>query len=164
MFTPYFVKEVFMKCSLCGRTVRTDCSNWVEKDGKIYHKKCPSDKKQTDGSLHKQLMDRVNYHLNMNPSDWLKNSGLNFQKVAMQVDNLKKRGYSYEEQLYALDYLVEMKGVFYGYTHVVNNIAWIIDKKKLQEEKLAIVDLNKSESNNGNIDLSSLINEGDGWL
>ena len=126
------------KCSKCGRNIKLGSSNWVERGGKFYHIKCPKAKTLSveESREYKELIDKVNGYLNTKPSDWLKQSGLNFMKVANQIKQLKDKGYSYQDQIYALDYLVEHKGAFFGYTHVVNNIQWIIEQKQRRDEQL----------------------------
>ena len=116
-----------MKCEICGREIKITGNNWVENNGKLYHKKCPKEKLSDEESeKYKQLMDRITYHLNVNPRGYVCETGLNFKKVAIQIKTLKDKGYSYEDQLYALEETVKAKDGFWGYSSVLNNIGWII--------------------------------------
>ena len=152
------------KCAKCGKNIRLTSSNWVERGGKFYHLKCPKSKvlDAKESQDYKQLTDKIHNYLNTKPSDWLIHSGLNFKKVVNQIKLLKDKGYSYEDQIYALDHLVETKGAFFGYTHVVNNIQWIIEQKHKREEQLASVSQDKVVQNQS-MDLSKLMTQEDDW-
>ena len=109
-------------------------------------------------------MNRITYHLNVNPAGYVKDTGLNFRKVANQIKQLKDKGYSYEDQLYALDECVKAKDGFWGYTSVCNNISWIIDKRnKLQEKQKRAEQVNESKEKI--YDLSDMIKDKeDEWI
>lgn len=154
-----------MKCYLCGRRINENSNNWILKDGHAIHKHCPNEKpklSKEESEKYKQLLDRIRYHLNMNPAGYVVNTGLNFKKVVMQIKQLKEKGYSYDDQLYALDEIVKTKDGFYGYTSVVNNITWIIDKKHKIEVKKQKIENNKDQTcTEQTYDLSDMIKEGE---
>lgn len=147
----YFSQKAgeIMKCSICGKEIKMNCGNWKLIDGKPRHVKCPASANRLskeEGEKYKELMNRITYHLNVNPAGYVKETGLNFRKVANQIKALKDKGYSYEDQLYALDECVKAKEGFWGYTSVCNNIDWIIDKRnKLHEKQKRAEQSNESE-------------------
>ena len=155
-----------MICSVCGREIKMSCKNWKLVDGKPRHIKCPTGKPRLsvdDSKKYRQLMDRITYHLNINPRGYIKDTGLNFKKVANQVKDLKSRGYSYDDQLYALDECVKVKNGFWGYSSVVNNISWIIDRRNQIEAKKKKAKQSVVEQKT--YDLSDMIKEKeDEWL
>ena len=166
---PIFLKKVgeIMNCSICGREIKMNCNNWKIVDGKTRHIKCPSSAnrlKKEEGEKYKELMNRITYHLNVNPAGYVKDTGLNFRKVANQIKQLKDKGYSYEDQLYALDECVKAKDGFWGYTSVCNNISWIIDKRnKLYEKQKRAEQANESKEKV--YDLSDMIKDKeDEWI
>lgn len=116
--------------------------------------------------VYRELTSRIRYHEKINPSEWVaKSQGLNFKKIANQIKMLKEKGYSYSDQLYALDYLVSYSNnTFYGYTHLVNNIDWIMEKKRQNDKKIEQVQNAKNEPTQERIyDLTSMIESGDDW-
>ena len=124
-----------MNCPLCGRRVVAGRGNSTIVDGKLCHKVCPTTKSQKpklskeESADRKLLLDTVAEYLVTCPRGYVKESGLNFTKVSVQVGKLKNDGYSYKDQLYALHEVVKMQNGFWGYTSVVNNIYGIMKKK-----------------------------------
>ena len=137
-------------CAKCGRRVIVSASNCDKNmDGEYVHVKCPSEKKPNkdlmDQSLYRQLMDRVKYHQINNASGYVLTSGVNYKAVANKVKALKNEGYSYEDQLYALDEVVELQNGFCGYGAVVNNIIRIIANRDKKQEQIGKIE-NKDDS------------------
>ena len=84
-----------------------------------------------------------------------------------QIKTLKDKGYSYEDQLYALEETVKAKEGFWGYSSVLNNIGWIISKRneklKKQEQIKKIAKNDKAAQQI--YDLSDMIKEdNDKWI
>ena len=115
---------------------------------------------------YRELTNRIRYHEKLHGSEWVRQSkGLNFKKIANQIKELKDKGYSYQDQLYALDYLVGYSNdTFYGYTHVCNNIDWIMEKKRQHDKKVEQIQ-NKKDSpvQEQTYDLSSMLESEDDW-
>lgn len=152
-------------CPLCGKKVVRTGKNWVVNDCVLIHKKCPKNKKPKLSKEESQellsLKNRVSYWLETKPKGYVVDTGLNFIKVSLQISQLKEQGYSYKEQLYALDEVVKQQGGFYGYTSVVNNIHGIIAKKR--EHDRLLEQSKKSKQETIGFDLGKLLNEGDDW-
>lgn len=153
-----------MKCALCGRNIVSTGSNYVIKDGTTIHKKCPTDKVKLSTEEKQDLLslkNRISYWLEIKPRGYVAQTGLNFMKVNVQIKKLKDDGYTYKEQLYALDKIVEKQDGFYGYTAVVNSIAGVIAKKR--EFDKALIKSKETKQTNINFDLSKLLTEEDDW-
>ena len=158
-----------MKCEICGRKINPSKNNFILIDGnKAVHRRCPREPlSKEESEKYKQLMDRITYHLNVNPRGYVCETGLNFKKVAIQIKTLKDKGYSYEDQLYALEETVKAKEGFWGYSSVLNNIGWIISKRneklKKQEQIKKIAKNDKAAQQI--YDLSDMIKEdNDKWI
>lgn len=152
-------------CPICGKKIVRTGKNWVLNDGVLVHKKCPKESKPKLSKEESQdllsLKDRVSYWLQMKPKGYVVETGLNFMKVNMQIKKLKDQGYSYKDQLYALDVVVEQQGGFYGYTAVVNNIGGIMAKK---HERERVLEKSKaSKQTTIGFDLGKLLSGEDDW-
>ena len=116
--------------------------------------------------IYRELTNRIRYHEKLHGSEWVRQSkGLNFKKIANQIKELKDKGYSYEDQLYALNYIVEhSNNVFFGYTHVCNNIDWIMEKKRQHDKKVEQLENAKNTPvQEQTYDLSSMLESEDDW-
>lgn len=132
-----------MKCPQCGRIIRPTGKNknFISVDGVLYHKKCPTEKKNVLSEEEKvawnNLRDAINSYIERDrkrsKSEYVRERGFNWQKIMKMIKQLKADGYSYEEQEYALHKVVAMNGIFIGYQVVVNNIAEIISLKQKTE-------------------------------
>lgn len=153
-----------MICTLCGKKVMPTGKNFIMVDGKPYHKKCPTPKQRLskeESEMYKKLINGIAYYLKFKPKGYVVDTGLNFKKVINQIKQLKDRGYSYEDQIYTLDKVVEMHDGFYGYTSVVNNIDMIMAKKRVAEQQQKrMVQVEKEEVI---FDLGKLIDSGEDW-
>jgi cysteinyl-tRNA synthetase len=153
-----------MLCTVCGKKVVPTGKNFVLVDGKPMHKKCPTPKQKLskeESDSYKKLMDGIAYYLKYKPKGYVKDTGLNFKKVINQIKQLKDRGYSYEDQLYTLDKVVEKHDGFYGYTSVVNNIDMIMASKRVTEQqKQRMVQVEQEEVT---FDLGKLIYSEEDW-
>ncbi len=125
-------------CADCGGKIMLNKSNWVRTPDGIYvHKKCPSSKNkmtEEESIAYKALTDRVIYHFNNNANSFIKDKGVNFPYLTKRIKELKTQGYCYQDQLYALDRIVDIQGGFGGYGHVINNISRIITERDKQEQ------------------------------
>lgn len=149
-------------CSKCGKTIRLTCSNWKEKDGEYMHKKCPGAKggilDDAEKIQYRALTDRVKYHFINNASDFIAKTGVNFKYLAPKIKQLKEDGYSYEDQIYALDQTVEIQGAFNGFGAMVNMIPRIIaerDRVAVITEKVKTNPIPQQEEIRINFDLST---------
>ena len=147
-------------CPICNKGIRRVGSNWLVKDNVLVHKKCPKTKltKEESQDLQK-LKDKISYWLATRPKGYVVDTGLNFTKVSMQIKKLKDQGYSYKDQLYALDMVVKQQDGFYGYTAVVNNIVGIIAKK--QEHDKVLQQAKTSKETKIGFDLGKLLDGSD---
>lgn len=152
-------------CPICGKKIVRTGKNWIVNGDALIHKKCPKDSKPKLSKEESQdlssLKDRISYWLQVKPKGYVVETGLNFMKVSMQIKKLKDQGYSYKEQLYTLDAIVEQQGGFYGYTAVVNNISGIIAKKR--EHDRILEQSKASKQTTISFDLGKLLSEGDDW-
>ena len=85
----------------------------------------------------KKNIKKVNkrkYDRKRSKSEYVRKNGFNWQKIMKMIKQLKKDGYSYEDQEYALHKVVAMNGIFIGYQVVVNHIAEIMSVKREDDE------------------------------
>lgn len=159
-------------CPLCGKRVMANKGNATIVDGQLIHKNCNKNKRSNSLSPQekqdrKELFDAISQHLETHPRGYVAETGLNFKKVGIQVSQLKKQGYSYKDQLYALHRVVEKQQGFWGYTSVVNNIAGIIakrDKMNQTRDKFISKQHNTDKVEKQPYDLSKLIDsESEDW-
>jgi len=137
-----------VKCEICGRRILTESNNWTEKNGKYYHKKCPAKKDvlSDDEKLeYRALTDRIKYHFDNNASEFIIDKGVNYKYLTPKIKKLKEEGYSYNDQIYALDKIVEIQGGFSGFGSVVNNISRLISERDRAEKLLKEVEINKND-------------------
>lgn len=152
-----------MICPLCGKRVVPTGKNAVIVDGHVCHRKCPNSQpvkpKQQDPDK-KLLIDEIYNQFALHAKGYIKdNGGFNHMKLLGQIEKLHDNGYSYTEQLYALNKVVESQGGFYGYTAVVNKIASIIARKRLEDEVKQKAENHKQET--VSFDLGKLMKESD---
>lgn len=135
-------------CEKCGKKIFLDKSNWKVMDhGGYVHNKCPASKdsiltSEEQLSYHK-LMDRIKYHQINNPKGYILETGVNYKYAAQRIKALKDDGYSYDDQLYALDKIVEIQNGFLGFGSVVNNIVRLIAERNKQQEQIDKVKTDK---------------------
>lgn len=153
-----------MKCELCGKRIVPTGKNFVIVNDKPCHKKCPKPKQRLskeESEAYKKLTDNITYYLKYKPKGYVADTGLNFKKVINQIKQLKDRGYSYEDQIYVLDKVVEKQDGFYGYTSVVNNIDMIMaDKRVTEQQQKRMVEIKTEEVA---FDLGKLIDSEEDW-
>lgn len=144
------------KCVLCGRTIRTDGKNYKETPQGLVHIKCPTYPLASDGKDYFKLMDRIEYHMINNARGFLaENTKINYNKLYGQIRRLKDKGYSYEEQLYALDKTVEEMNGFWGYKCVCDRADVIIGRKRKKDK--VIEECNQHKVAQQPFDLSSIV-------
>lgn len=127
-----------MNCPICGHRIIHRNGEWANAsivDGVLVHKKCPKPKNvSANNESYRALKERIKYHFINNAKGYIEENGMNWYNVFRVIDVLYNEGYSYEDQLYALDKVVLKQGGFYGYGSVRNNIDPIIAKKKQKEQ------------------------------
>lgn len=127
-------------CPLCGKRIIQRKGEWANAslvDGVLTHKKCPKPHKELppdEAKALKTLQERIEYHLFHNAKGYILESGMSWQRVNWIIKELKDKGYSYEDQLIALDETIKLQKGFYGYGAVRNNIDKIIYRKQKKEE------------------------------
>lgn len=127
-------------CPLCGKRIIQRNGEWANAclvDGVLTHKKCPIPKKKLppeESKALKALRERITYQVTYHAKGYVKESGMNWMRVNRLIKELKNKGYSYDDQLIALDETVKIQGGFYGYGAVRNNIDKIIYRKRKKEE------------------------------
>lgn len=149
-------------CPLCGRRVMPSGNNCIIVDGTLVHKKCPTaTKKKSDPSKNELIKAIYDYYAEC-PRGYIVENGFNKYKLLTQIKQLYEQGYSYEDQHYALDKVVEMQNGFWGYGAVVNKIDCILAKKhKIDEVKKSVANHTVTQQP---FDLSKLIlDEEDEW-
>lgn len=103
-----------VKCEVCGKGMNTAKGNSVFNNGVWTHKKCPV--KTTLNDIEKchwnNLRDRINELCVQydRPANWT--------LITAQIKRYKEMGYTYQDQLYTLNYIVEKDGTFWGYGRV----------------------------------------------
>lgn len=132
-------------CPLCGKIVKPTQKNATIIDGVICHKKCPEARKKPVDPNKKLLIDEIYHQFETNAKGYILNTGFNHYKLLNQIKVLCERGYSYQDQLYALKKVVESQDGFYGYTSVVNQISRIIVQKRKRDELLSNIQKTKQE-------------------
>ena len=148
-------------CPICGKKVLRTGSNWAVNDGVLIHKKCPkvtSTLSKEESRDRKMLLDEIANLLAFKPRGYVADTGLNWMKVNRQIKQLKDKGYSYADQLYALGQVVILQDGFWGYTAVVNNIDPIMLKKR-EKDKVMQQALKPRQA--VEFDLSKYVSEGD---
>lgn len=152
-------------CPICGKKIIRSGSNWVLNGDTLVHKKCPKDTKPKLTKEESQdllsLKNRISYWLETKPKGYVAETGLNFMRVGKQIKSLKDQGYSYKDQLYALDEIVKKQGGFYGYTAVVNSISGTMAKKN--ERDRALEKSKASKQTAIGFDLGKLLSGEDDW-
>ncbi len=129
-------------CEKCGKKIFLDKSNWKIMDqGGYVHNKCPASKNTLltveEQLSYRDLMDRIKYHQINNPKGYILETGVNYKYAAQRIKGLKDDGYSYEDQLYALDKIVEIQNGFLGFGSVVNNIVRLVAERDKQQDQLS---------------------------
>lgn len=130
-------------------------------DGKIVHKKCPTinNKKKEQDPNKLALIEEVYRQFSLYAKGYIKEGGFNHYKLLNQINKLHEEGFSYQEQMYALNKIVKEQNGFYGYTAVVNNIHSIISKKRMKDN----IKKDSCKNNNKDVvfDLSKILKGGD---
>lgn len=127
-----------VECGLCGGRVNTTAKNYVYANELHQHRKCPSKApKLSDQEVkdRKELTDSIK---------WLAvkyGKPLNWGLITAQIKRLLEQGYSHSDQLYALKWLVEKDGEFWGYGRLEKFIVHAMEHRKrlaeFEEKKLA---------------------------
>lgn len=128
-----------VKCVVCGKDIRLKMSNWrINKDGQYEHIHCPSKKiKEQEKEGYKKLTKKIKRYIIEQPRGYLKdNGGLNWMHVEKTIKKLRDDGYSYTDQLYALDKIVEQDNGFFGYGQVETKIGITIDKRNKKYKQI----------------------------
>lgn len=152
-------------CALCGKKIMLSGNNYiVTDDSKIIHKHCPKEPKSAVEEQESRelvaLRDKIKYYLDTCPLGYLAESPrINWVKCNNQIKDLCEQGYSYEEQLYALNSIVKSMNGFFGYTAVVNRIENVISAKRARQKELVEVEVQEKPS----FDLSKLLNQREEW-
>lgn len=125
-------------CPKCKRkiVISQRSQNYILVGGYYEHKKCPNPPTESELSEKedlKALRKRISYHISVNPSE--AGRKFSFTYISKMIKELKDDGYSYKDQLYALDETVKMyDNKFWGYGAVKNNIYGIMAKKEKAEK------------------------------
>lgn len=138
------------KCIKCGKNVNLEKKNCRETmHGEYAHVKCPGVVEAVlDDDERKQyraLTDRIKYHHENNAAGYVLTQGVNYKNLTPKIKQLKDDGYSYEDQIYALDKTVELQNGFIGYGSVVNNIVRIIAERGKQKDIVAKTEIGKTD-------------------
>lgn len=119
-----------VKCQLCEKFVNTTANNYVFANGIHQHRKCPTNPKlsEEEKRARKDLTDAI---------EWLAvkyGKPLNWGLITSQIKKLLEKGYSHEDQLFSLKWLVERDGEFWGYGRLEKFITHAMEHKKKLEE------------------------------
>lgn len=119
------IKKRF-KCQLCGKYVDSTKDNYIYENGVHKHIKCPPDKVMSPE--YRNLTDRI--------QDLAVEHGkpLTWHLIGRQIQSLKDKGYDYPDQLYALNWLVEKDGEYWGYGRVEKFVVHAMEYKRKNEE------------------------------
>lgn len=127
-----------VQCGICGGMVNATAKNYVFANGIHQHRKCPSKKdilSDEEKKDYRELTDAINWaFVKKNLSD---KNGLNWPLITKQIKAMKDEGYSYKDQLYALKYVVERDGGYWGYGRIPKFIAAAKEHKQREEKFLA---------------------------
>lgn len=127
-----------VECAICGSLVNTTANNYVFANGLHQHVKCPAKKNVLDEEekkLYRELTDCIKWaYVEHKLGD---KTGLNWSLITSQIKKLKEAGYSYEDQIYALKWLVDRDGGYWGYGRLEKFIEEAIAFKKKEEKYLA---------------------------
>lgn len=125
-----------VKCAMCGNNmnIREGSKNVMFIDDKPCHKKCPKPKmSEQDAHDYNLLREKIKFYINTKPNPKNVKMGYNWTNIAMKIKQLKDKGYSYDDMLYALNETVKLQGCFFGFGAVVNNIEPIMYRKQVYE-------------------------------
>ena len=150
-----------MKCVICGKTVKPSGSNFMLKDDKPMHKRCPKPRVKLSEQESEQLEDlkqAILRYANNKPKGYMVGRTLNWARTMVIVNVMHEKGYSYLEIKYALDKVVDEMDGFWGIGAVNNRIDAIIAKKRDIEEKSEMYKENKNVEDS--VDLKNLISVG----
>jgi len=120
-----------VKCEICGNNVDTGAGNYIFANGIHQHKKCPHKSKLSPEEIkdRKELTDAIQWV----SIKW--DASLNWPLITKQIKVLLEKGYNYQDQLYALKWLVNKDDKFWGYGRVEKFIEHAMHYKE-QENKL----------------------------
>ena len=139
-------------CPICGHKIIQRKGKYpngtliLDENGKcvMIHKKCPDigHKLSYEDSIDRsELLNQVIAYKTNIPKGYVADGKFSGRRVQNVTDSLNERGYSYKDQLYALNKIVKQQGGFYGIGALENNIAEIIyerdEIKKRKEQKLS---------------------------
>lgn len=117
-------------CALCGKKVDTTKDNYVFANDIHQHKHCPKSSATTEEDKNdlKILKEAIQWACVRydKPTNWV--------LISTQIKELKDMGYSYADQLYALKYLVDVDGEFFGYGRLKKFIAHAMEHRKKEED------------------------------
>jgi hypothetical protein len=142
-----------MICPRCGKRIVSRNGEYVNAalvDGEVIHKKCPKPKmSKEDAKAYVALRDQIAHYVCVSAKGYITQQGQSWKSVAKMIKEMKDQGYSYEDQLYALDKTVELQNGFYGYGSVRNNIERIMylknRKVQLKQETVPTKEVKKWE-------------------
>ena len=121
-----------VECVVCGKGLQTTAKNSVFNSGVWSHKRCPSrEKKMTPEEIKakRDLTDRIQLLAIKH------DRSLNWFMITGQIKKLLEEGYSYDEQLYALNYVYDKDdSEFWGYGRVAKFVEHARAHKKKMEE------------------------------
>lgn len=153
-------------CPKCKRkmVIGKKTKNYILIDSHYEHKKCPNpptERELNEKEDLKALRDRISYHISVNPCE--PERSFSFTYITKMIKELKDDGYSYKDQLYALDETVKMyNNKFWGYGAVKNNIYGIIAKReKVEKVRKEFEEQQKQKENKQEREISSRIIDDD---
>lgn len=134
------------KCPLCGHYIIQRNGQYTNgklikaEDGQyvMVHKKCPNIKPQMpkdEKIALSNLLNQVVIYKTTCPKGYVAQGKFNGKNVQSTVKRLYDMGYSFEDQLYALDEIVKEQGGFWGIGALENNIREVLYKRDLAEER-----------------------------
>lgn len=122
-----------VECTICGKGVKTTASNYIYANGIHQHKKCTKKPTLSDEEISDYRDLRLAIEWAFNKKRFDNKYGLNWTLVTNQIKHMREMGYSYKDQLYALKYLVELDGGYWGYGRVEKFITSAMEVKNREE-------------------------------
>lgn len=135
-----------LTCPLCGHYivkrngVYANAKLIKAEDGKyiMVHKKCPKDKdkmSKSDKIALSNLMNQILYYRTTCPKGYIAEGKFSGKGALYSVKQLYEDGYSFEDQLYALDEIVKSQKGFWGVGALKNNIKETLFKRDLEQKR-----------------------------
>ena len=120
-----------VKCEVCGGYVITGKTNYTYENGFHKHKTCPRGKSDTSPE---ETKARNELTLAIKYTSVKYGKPLNWKLIGTQIQTLRDRGYSYEDQLYALKWVVEKDGAYWGYGRIEKFIDHALEHRRRHME------------------------------